>query len=663
MCGIFGLVVSDESNLNSIGFEQAIRLQVKLSEPRGREASGLAIASKDRIAIYKQASRPSEMLRSRGFAEFLRSSLNPALSNGGSGDLTKPVAAIGHCRLVTNGSQAIQDNNQPISINHVVGVHNGIVTNDQELFKLYPDVRKHSGISESDSEVLFGLINKYYEESRDLITAISKTYREIVGSASIALFSDSLSLLALATNTGSLYYSYQKDRGFFVFGSERYIIDRFLRKSGLLEKEDSPVVYHLKPSTGLVIPFDDLEPRIISLRENPDRPIEGRVFGESKLYKIIDEGLPKLSLRRCSKCVLPETYPFIFFDEKGVCNYCLKYKKQEPLGREALEAVLEKYRSEDGRPDCIAGLSGGRDSTYGLHILKTEFRMNPIAYTYDWALVTDLARRNQAKVTGKLGVEHIIRAADIHTKRRYVRKNIYAWLKKPELGMVPLFMAGDKMFYYYGRQLRRETGIGLTVFCAGHQVEQMEFKVGFCGIDQHLTNNTKLYHFNWMNKIRLAMLYSKQYVTNPGYINESLFDSIFAFYSSFINKDDYLYLYRYIPWDEKSIERTLKKEYDWETDEKYGKNQWRMGDGQTAFIDYIYYTVAGFSEFDNFRSNQIREGLLSREEALELLKGDNKPRLRMLQDFSLLIGFNLEEVLMKINRIPKLYETRKFAAR
>ena len=72
--------------------------------------------------------------------------------------------------------------------------------------------------------------------------------------------------------------------------------------------------------------------------------------------------------------------------------------------------------------------------------------MNPVAYTYDWGMVTDLARRNQARLCSQLGVEHIWVSADIKQKRRNVRKNVEAWLKRPELGMVPLFMAGDKQF-------------------------------------------------------------------------------------------------------------------------------------------------------------------------------------------------------------------------
>ena len=53
--------------------------------------------------------------------------------------------------------------------------------------------------------------------------------------------------------------------------------------------------------------------------------------------------------------------------------------------------------------------------------------MNAITYTYDWGMVTDLARRNIAKVCGKLKVENIIVAADIHWKRENIRKNIISF--------------------------------------------------------------------------------------------------------------------------------------------------------------------------------------------------------------------------------------------
>ena len=84
-----------------------------------------------------------------------------------------------------------------------------------------------------------------------------------------------------------------------------------------------------------------------------------------------------------------------------------------------------------------------------LHMVKKVLKLNPIALTYDWGMVTDLARRNIARVCGKLGVENIIVAANIRWKRENIKKNIMAWLKRPNIATIPLFMAGDKYFFHY----------------------------------------------------------------------------------------------------------------------------------------------------------------------------------------------------------------------
>jgi len=65
--------------------------------------------------------------------------------------------------------------------------------------------------------------------------------------------------------------------------------------------------------------------------------------------------------------------------------------------------------------------------------------------------------------------------------------------------------------------------------------------------------------------------------------------------------------------------------------------------------------VAGFSEYDTFRSNQIREGMLSREEGLNLIYEENKPRYESIKWYLEILGLNFESVIKKINSIPKLY--------
>ena len=156
------------------------------------------------------------------------------------------------------------------------------------------------------------------------------------------------------------------------------------------------------------------------------------------------------------------------------------------------------------------------------------------------------------------------------------------------------------------------------------------------------------------NKVGLFAWYAWQYVLNPRYFNESFLDTVWSYFNSFVEKEDFLYLYHYIEWDEDTINRTLQQEYGWEPVE--GRTTtWRIGDGYTAFINYIYYTVAGFSEYDTYRAQQIRQGLITRDEALAMVARDNKPNMDELDDFAKHTGFNLEEVLTRINSIEKLY--------
>jgi hypothetical protein len=113
-------------------------------------------------------------------------------------------------------------------------------------------------------------------------------------------------------------------------------------------------------------------------------------------------------------------------------------------------------------------------------------------------------------------------------------------------------------------------------------------------------------------------------------------------------------LFDYIKWDEKEINSTLINEYDWEIDPGT-TTTWRIGDGTAAFYNYIYFVVAGFTEIDTFRSNQVREGDLSREEALRLSINENKPRWESIKWYCETIGIDFSSTIKGINNIHKYY--------
>jgi asparagine synthetase B (glutamine-hydrolysing) len=647
MCGIFGFVGAAGAIGDSSSVQQAVRALIRLSEPRGREATGLAMALPAEIAIYRRPMPPSRVLAHPGFQRFLDETLPPGPA---AGEVTG-LALVGHCRLVTNGTQAIEANNQPVVHERVVGVHNGIVTNPAELLT---EVDGGPATVELDSDALFRHLGARLARGACTEAAVRETFARLEGEASIAMLAREENELLLATNCGCLYVVEADAPRVLVFASEAHILRTFAgeRHFGLGPR----AVRRLEPGRALRVSIPGREIAEIDLRSGT--PAVGRGAGRSTSpasaprRALVDRTHGRIELRRCTRCILPATYPFITFDAGGVCNYCHEHVTQQVRGREALLRELDRYRRSDGNPDCIVAFSGGRDSSYGLHLLKAELGMTPLAFTYDWGLVTDLARRNQARLCGALGVEHVIRAANIPAQRRYIRRNLEAWLARPRLGMIPIFMAGDKFFYSHARDLKRETGVDLVIFCAGNELERTPFKAGFAGVRENNYSN-RLFGLAMAKKLQLAAYYGWQFVANPRYVNESLGNSVRSFHATFVGVDDFLYLYNYEPWDEDTINRTLIGRYDWETSPE-SSNTWRIGDGYTAFINYVYSRVAGFSEYDTFRSHQVRDGVLDRASALRLAAEDNRPRLGELREFARLIGFNLEEVLSRIDEIPKI---------
>ena len=486
-------------------------------------------------------------------------------------------------------------------------------------------------------------------ECGSLTNAMARTFNQIQGVANVAFLRDDLNILGLATNNGSLFWVAFSEVGLFCFASEKLILHRFIEQTKTIRRTSGQTsIQPLASGLGLIVDLATLERSETTLAQSCDEAPKSFKQTVRSIYRPEDE---LKDLKRCSRCLLPLSFPLISFDEKGVCNHCRNYAPRTLKGRDAIFTLCDRLRSKDNSPDCVVALSGGRDSCYTLHFMVREMGMHPVAVTYDWGMVTDLARRNQSRLCAALEVDHVIRSPDIPTKRRHIRRNVEAWLHKPDMGMIPLFMAGDKQYFKYPLSVAQEMGLDLVVYGDGSEFERTDFKAGLAGVSQ---SGQRIYSYNFSNKIRLAFYYFSRVLQNPFYINSSLFDSIDGFISTFITKKNFISLFDYIPWDEDEIHRVLKKEYEWEIAPDTSST-WRIGDGTVAFYNYIYCTVAGFTEHDTFRSHQIRAGLISRDQALRLLEEDNQPRFAAMREYASLVGFNLDEALMVINAMPKLY--------
>ena len=603
MCGIFG-IVSDKS----VDIETFKKL-AKLSERRGSDSSGLLYFENNLYSIKKADFKINRLIRETSFSD--------------------TSLIVGHSRLITNS----QIDNQPVVKNNLSVIHNGIILDNEKFWENSSQTQEY----EIDTEIILAITLDFLKNNKPLEGLYEKIIKSSKGSFSCSIIIPHLGKMALLSNTGSLFYGLKENQ--FIFASE----NSFLKSTGVSN------ISQLKGIKIIDIPSSKKDFNIQEINISRSNLVPSFTKEVSQKKELIFE---ESNLRRCNKCILPETMPFIKFNKSGICNYCENYiNKNSPKPKENLLNLLKSYEKTSGKK-CIVPFSGGRDSSFALHIIKNELGMDPITMTYDWGMVTDLARRNISRMCSQLGVENIIIADNIELKRKNIKINLQAWLRKPHLGMLNILMAGDKHFFRHIETIKKELKVSLNIW-GMNPLEVTHFKAGFLGFPPDFETK-QVFYTGLSSQVKYQLLRFKEMIKNPYYLNKSLWDTLSGeYYRSVKKQTDFYNAYDYWHWDEKTINQTLQN-YDWEIAVDTNST-WRIGDGTAAFYNYVYYTMAGFSEYDTFRSNQIREGQISRNEALNLIKEENKPRYENIRWYLDAIGMNFSEVIKVINNNQKKY--------
>jgi N-acetyl sugar amidotransferase len=101
----------------------------------------------------------------------------------------------------------------------------------------------------------------------------------------------------------------------------------------------------------------------------------------------------------CRRCVISNQRPRITFNAEGVCSACqfaeIKQQKIDWAAREGeLHALCERHRRSDGRFDVLVPSSGGKDSGFTVHMLKHKYGMHPLTVTWAPHWYSNIGRQN-----------------------------------------------------------------------------------------------------------------------------------------------------------------------------------------------------------------------------------------------------------------------------
>ncbi|MEN8150013.1 MAG: hypothetical protein ABFS86_09330 [Planctomycetota bacterium] len=124
--------------------------------------------------------------------------------------------------------------------------------------------------------------------------------------------------------------------------------------------------------------------------------------------------------RLCTRCVLPESEPEIRIGDDGRCSVCVEHDRAAAAAPPSVPQesdflkMLKKHRGKSEH-DCLVMCSGGKDSTSALYYMKKRYRMNPLAFTFDHGFETDDALRNVRRAVEILDVDYLqYRSTFIH---------------------------------------------------------------------------------------------------------------------------------------------------------------------------------------------------------------------------------------------------------
>ena len=276
MCGIIGY----------IGEKNPIDILInglKSLEYRGYDSAGIALKNKDQVETIKSVGKIINLEKKIKSTDLISSNLG-----------------IAHTRWATHGRPS-EENAHPHQSGKITLVHNGIIENADEL----REKLKKEGISfysETDTEVVAALINKYYEKSP--VDAITKALQEVKGSYALGiLFEDNEDLYAVRKDSPLIVGLGQKEN--FIASDIAAIID-YTNKYILLEEKE---IAHITKDKVEVI----------------------------KEGKVIDKKIEQTNLEKDSK------------DKNGYDHYMLKEIMEEPV---VLEKTFKPYLEHlDSLPD------------------------------------------------------------------------------------------------------------------------------------------------------------------------------------------------------------------------------------------------------------------------------------------------------------------------
>ena len=340
-------------------------------------------------------------------------------------------------------------------------------------------------------------------------------------------------------------------------------------------------------------------------------------------------------MERCTRCILPTTYPGITFNEKGICSFCMGFKEPDPIaerGREEeLKQLVEKARLSRGRYQAIVPISGGKDSAYVLYVMRRLYGLRTLAVNFDNGFRSSAAETNLKTLTTRLGVDYISIKPNWDLMR-----NLYAAFVKitGEFCTVCNAMGYLTMMSLIAMEGQKQAGSDNKILVAGGWSKDFEAMPGMYSFD-----------FKYFCDV-IAEAGMLESLRSSAMVNEQCLDFLMsapdprATVKAEILPFNYIMLPDYISWNSNQISKTLKEEVGW------------VAPVDEPHFDCIMYPVAKYFELKKYGFSQntvtysalVRANQMDRREALRKVEEESREAPPRFIQFLDMLGLAETEV-------------------
>lgn len=322
----------------------------------------------------------------------------------------------------------------------------------------------------------------------------------------------------------------------------------------------------------------------------------------------------------CKKCVYPVAAVGLSLNSEGLCSACESHEladqsKETDWDRRKMifERILEDQLSKKTDPDnydCVIGVSGGKDSYYQAHKVISDYGLKPLLVTYHGNNYLPEGDRNRDHMRQVLDADHIVFGPSVRVLKELNKFGFY------EMGDMNWHNHAGIMTYPI--QTAAKHNINLMIWGeTPYDISGMYDVDDMPEFSKRTRDEFSMRGYDWFDACN-----DTRFDLSSKDLNWMKYPS-----DSDLNRLDLrgLYLGAYFPWEVKKQTELVVQKYSWKPKEGSFQRTYRKISNlddkyENGAHDLLKFVKFGYGRASDHACKDIRDGHMSREEAVEMVK-------------------------------------------